>query len=157
MDAIFESMGGLGRSQKIYLFIIGMVNSITGLNFYSSVFFTAEPSFFCKKTYSYKNVSSEIESLNKCDMWNNFTLSKETGNTSPYECEFSDEHYNLTIVNDWGLVCDKQYLLSLSQTFFSLEVYAHFLMDLLVIDSAEKRLVLFLSCFSQYPQLFISS
>ena len=103
-----NSIKPFGLAQKMYCLIIGMIVSITGSAFYSSVFYIAEPELKCEKLdFSYPNISL-------CQMWENFTNSQ----INAYSCYFQDAYYNLTIVNSLNLVCDKQYLLSWSQTLF---------------------------------------
>ena len=39
-------------------------------------------------------------------------------NQSVYTCKFDQEFYGTTIVNDWELLCEKSYLVALTQTLF---------------------------------------
>ena len=73
---------------------------LIAFTFYSSVFFMAIPTFSCHRNYN-----ESIEYLNNCSMWNNY---KKYRKESEFYCEFKDEYYNLTAVNDWDLVCDKK-------------------------------------------------
>lgn len=132
MDQVIESIGPFGRSQKIYFCLMGTITSVVGLHFFASVFFTAEPEFTCSaKRSSYSNLN-----LTKCEMWTNFTHNKQS---SPYVCEFKDKYYNLTIVNEWGLVCDKQYLIGLSQSYFFVGALLSFLNGYISDKLGRKR------------------
>jgi len=115
MDNILESINPFGRAQKIYCLIIGLIVSITGSGFYSSVFYIAEPELKCE-TENFNNFNNS--NTNVCAMWKNLTKSLLSNQKSVYSCQFKDEYYNLTLVNHLNLVCDKQYLLSMSQTIF---------------------------------------
>jgi MFS family permease len=115
MDTIIESIKPFGRAQQIYCLIIGLTVSITGSAFYSSVFYIAEPELKCN-ALGVVNITKLNTSI--CSMWKNFTESQLNNQISPYTCYFEDEYYNLTIVNSMRLVCDKQNLLSMSQTLF---------------------------------------
>jgi MFS family permease len=74
----------------------------------------AEPSLHCKSSRQIEQeFNSSQTSVQTCDMWSNYTASKEH-----YDCKFVDPHYDLTLINDWNLICDKRYLPSLTQTIF---------------------------------------
>ena len=50
-------------------------------------------------------------------MWNKHNYYKDLKSSiNPYQCEFDKKYYGLTIINEWGLVCDKQHLAGLTQT-----------------------------------------
>ncbi len=50
-------------------------------------------------------------------MWNKHNYYKDLKiSINPYQCEFDKKYYGLTIINEWGLVCDKQHLAGLTQT-----------------------------------------
>lgn len=107
-----ESIKPFGRAQRIYCLLIGLIVSITGSSFYSSVFYIAEPELKCDA------VNFNSQNMSVCSMWKNSTDSRLTNQKTAYKCHFKDEHYNLTLVNHLNLVCDKQSLLSMSQTLF---------------------------------------
>ncbi|CAF0726852.1 unnamed protein product [Brachionus calyciflorus] len=113
MDVLLDSVRPFGWSQKFYLGVFGLIMISSSLNFYSSVFFTAEPELKC-----YPTNNQSLTKTNDCDMWKNFTMSKIENTPSAYECNFESKSHNFTLINDFELVCDKSYLPSLSQTLF---------------------------------------
>ena len=112
MESIFESIKPFGRFQKINTSILACISMISAMHFFVQIFNMAEPKLHCRS----KENSTAAKNISTCEMWKNYTSSKN--NPSPYECEFRDEYYNLTIINSWGLVCEKQALVFRSQTIF---------------------------------------
>ncbi len=80
----------------------------------------AEPKLIC----SYKNKSQAI--LETCQIWSNLTI--QNSNDSVFECEFETLYYGRTLVNEWGLLCEKKYLVSLIKTFFLFGTLASFVL-----------------------------
>jgi MFS family permease len=70
----------------------------------------AEPKLIC----NYKNKSQAI--LETCQIWSNLTI--QNSNDSVFECEFETLYYGRTLVSEWGLFCEKKYLVSLIKTFY---------------------------------------
>lgn len=107
MNTILEEVGPFGLFQKISLLIIGLVDGFIAMTFYVTIFNTSEPKLTCIDLVT-SNKTNDI-----CIAWNNFTLSK-----SYYDCKFDDDIYGKTIVTDWSLLCEKSYLVTLTQTIF---------------------------------------
>ena len=128
MDSVIELVGPMGCGQKMFMFFTGCVSALVALSFYSSVFFMAAPNFICQSsvTDNYANSSIESYTINNCSVWNNFTNKR---NGSDYVCEFKDEYYNFTAINDWELICDKEYLPSnfllmlMTKVYVTLKIY----------------------------------
>lgn len=112
MDNLIESIKPFGRCQLFYLFLFGLINISSAMYYYSTVIFASEPELKC----SFIDEKLSNETTNKtCDMWKNYTHSQSSN--SPFKCYFESQLHNLTIINDWNLVCDRKYLASMSQTF----------------------------------------
>ncbi len=84
MDKILDEINGFGRYQKIVLFIIGAMTSLNAMAIYATVFIAAEPELLCKLTDDFNKT---IDNNLKCDIWKNFTKSKELNVSSLYQCE----------------------------------------------------------------------
>lgn len=158
MDSIFESIGPFGRFQKFNMVILGFITTMAALHFYVQIFNVAEPNFFCKT--SQNNINSthndDEDEKQKCEMWNNYS---SNGNNSLYECEFRDSNYNLTVINDWGLICDKQYLIFRSQTIFFMGSICVFINGFVTDKFGRKKtcaVLLFMqTCATLSYQLFV--
>ena len=118
MDQLLAKAGAFGRLQKISLIIIGSLTIIPSLSLYVTLFNTAEPELKCK---SIQTSNDQPKLL--CDMWNNYTSSLVQNQTNFYTCKFDDKYYGQTIINDWELVCDRQYLAGLTQSFYLSQTY----------------------------------
>ena len=118
MDSLIEEVGAYGRFQKFALFLLGTISMIASMVFYVTIFSTAEPDLYC--FHSAQNKSTVLNSTveETCKVWKNYSESMEMSMSSPYSCEFDKTYYEHTIINDWGLVCDKQHLAGLTQTIF---------------------------------------
>lgn len=115
MDILLDSIKAFGRSQMIYLLIFGLLMITSALNFYASVFFAAEPLLICKDDNTILNNLTEDET---CLLWQKFITYRFNNISSKLFCYFEENIYQLTIVSDFELVCDRKYLISLSQSFF---------------------------------------
>ena len=112
MNKIIEEVGPYGLFQKLCLLSIGSITLLVSMMFYVTIFNTSEPALICKNN----NQQIINGSINTCLAWSNYSISKSE--SSNYSCEFSAEDYGTTIVNDWNLVCEKSYLVGLTQTFY---------------------------------------
>ena len=140
MESLIESINPFGLAQKIYCLIIGLVVSTTGSAFYTSIFYLAHPELKCDEVNAN---SSNLTRKELCYMWQNFTLSKDQNVSSPYVCSFSSEYYGLTLVNSLNLLCDKEYLLSWTQTIYFLGSIFSFINGTLSDRFGRKRSCLF--------------
>lgn len=113
MNNVLEEVGPFGLFQKISLTLIGCITCLLSMTFYVTIFNTAEPNLKC---INFNNIKLNNETIDTCTAWNNHTNNLN----SPFVCKFDDEYYGTTLVNDWQLVCDKSYLVALSQTLFLL-------------------------------------
>lgn len=135
MDSLVEEVGPYGKFQKCILLITGAITAVASMVFYVTIFNTAEPHLSCYlKSNSTIFSNAEVTKELKCNMWNNYSLSIEQSTESPYECSFDLEHYETTIINDWGLVCEKQHLAGLTQTIFLIGNISAFLSGLFLLN-----------------------
>lgn len=118
MDTILESIGPFGLYQRLLLVLIGSLSALVSMNIYAGMFTAGEPILNCKINENHTTLSSQLNStfITTCEMWSNNKFNKNS--SSLYDCSFDSKYYKKTIVNEWGLVCDRQYLSSLPQTFF---------------------------------------
>ena len=117
MDKILNEINGFGKYQKILLCLIGSMSSLDAMAIYATVFIAAKPRLMCK----IKDSNSSTEYLsNTCEVWSNVTKARELNISSPFECEWDTEYYGQTIINEWNLICDRVYLVSLTQVCFLL-------------------------------------
>ena len=69
-------------------------------------YFLSSPELLC-----YHKASPEVLS-NSCDAWNSLDRDNET------ECKFDNTYYEKTIVTEYELICDKSFLVGLTQTIY---------------------------------------
>ena len=113
MEKLLNRIGGFGTYQQFILLITGLISSLTASTIYSSIFTSAKHRLGCVSNLN--NVSkSEYES---CQIWTEMQEANTTLDQT-YNCEFSHEYYGNTIINEWGLQCNKIYLASLLQSIF---------------------------------------
>ena len=106
MDKVIESVGEFGRYQRVLTFFLGLISSLAAMTIYSTVFTAASPELLC-----YHKASSEVLS-NTCDAWSSLDKDNET------ECKFDNTYYEKTIVTEYELICDKSFLVGLTQTIY---------------------------------------
>ncbi len=130
MDSLVEETGANGRFQKATLMFLSAIQSLASMTFYVTIFNVAEPELNCVSVSQnyYKN-NTDSTTLNKttCDMWNNFTLTKELQQVNQFNCEFKTDYYEKTIINEWNLVCEKKSYAAATQTIFLIGNIAAFL------------------------------
>lgn len=115
MEEIIERIGSFGRYQKGVLFLIGLISSLTATVVYTTVFTAVDPGLIC----GYKNQTDEddLSALpDVCVIWKEISPNERNNQSAPYECRFDTTYYDLTIVNEYDLVCDKKFLVGLTQT-----------------------------------------
>ncbi len=130
MDSLIEETGANGRFQKATLIFLSAIQAIASMTLYVTIFNVAEPTLNCKSIQpdnTYNNNATELLVQPKCTMWNNYSQSKELQQESPFKCEFETIYYKKTIINEWGLLCDKQNLAAITQTIFLIGNIAAFL------------------------------
>ena len=92
----------------------------------------------------------ELEQIDQVDglqitryMWN-YTSSLNRNQKSNYTCRFDDKYYGHTIINEWELVCDKQYSAALSQSFYLCGFISSFVSGILSDKYGRKRITSFI-------------
>jgi len=110
MEIAIESVKPFGKFQKCSIFLVGLSSVLIAMIQYSTVFTLAEPNLACHS----KNQNQTI--LDTCQIWSNLTI--ENTNESFIECNFDTTYYGQTMVNEWGLICEKKFLVSLIQTLY---------------------------------------
>ncbi|RNA32765.1 organic cation transporter -like [Brachionus plicatilis] len=141
MDILLDSIKAFGRSQIIYLLIFGLLMITSALNFYASVFFAAEPLLVCREG---DFIFTNITDAETCFLWQQYLANRINNISSALVCQFETNVYKLTIVSDYELVCDRKYLISLSQSFFFFGCLSGFFNGFL--SDRYGRLVYILAC-----------
>lgn len=157
MDTIIEDINGFGKYQKIVLLIIGAMSSLNAMAIYA-IFIAAEPELTCHFKDEYNNNNSKtFYNDQKCEIWKNFTKSKELNIMSPYKCEWDTKYYGLTIINEWQLICDRAYLAGLTQVFnfFYNLIYRNQLNNSRTIIAKKTKITLFF-CLFYFNKLFFT-
>ena len=157
MDSLIEEVGPFGKFQKIVLLVTGALTAVVAMVFYVIIFNTAEPHLSCYLKNN-STISSNTEVVTKdlkCNMWNNYSLSMQQSTQSPYECSFDRQHYESTIINDWGLVCDKQHLASITITIFLIGNISAFLSGIIADKYGRKMAsIIFIVLFCIFSVIF---
>lgn len=118
MDYLIELVGDYGKFQFKATFIVGLISALSSACIYATIFIAAEPDLNCVKR-TYINNKTESETLlhyeQKCLAWSGL-VNNITNETHSFECYFDKSLYDKTIINEWSLVCDRQYWAGLTQT-----------------------------------------
>lgn len=129
MDSLIEPAGAFGRFQKLNLFIIGCITSLSAMYYSLIILNYLEPNIRCKvmpglgRNTSLFYLSILRKESDICNLWNNYTinfLENSNSNEKPfYTCYFNDSYnYGLNVVSEWNLVCKHRYLASICQSLF---------------------------------------
>lgn len=125
MDHVIESVGEFGKFQYKVITIVGLISTLSSACIFATIFISAEPDLICESVnqstnltnYDFINNTSNLTLFesNECKIW---SYIKENENVSKnYKCYFNKTYYDKTIITEWNLICNKQYLASLTQTF----------------------------------------
>lgn len=111
MELILTNLNGFGKYQKIILFLVGLISFLSAFLLFAPVFTAGQPKLICK------HHADQTVLPNSCEAWKALKDNPELSNSS-YTCEFQDQYYGRTIVDEWGLYCDRLYLSSAVTTAF---------------------------------------
>jgi hypothetical protein len=117
MDNIIETVGEFGRFQKGVLVIVGLLSALSSATIFGTIFTAAQPDLNCFHIHDNGTVGDKVPDDASCQIWHNLK-SNQTNQTlnMNHGCEFSKEFYNQTIISEWELICDNEYLAGLTQT-----------------------------------------
>ena len=142
MDEIFETVGACGKFQYKAVVLIGLISALSSACMYATIFIAAEPELKCVgHSLAQHNAASALNRHNQtnrtqlwsgehldadahCRIWSLLNKDAAAGSDyhdieqirSEFTCHFDKTYYDKTIINDWGLICDKSYMASLTQT-----------------------------------------
>ena len=127
MDILIEPAGSFGRFQKLNLFIVGCITSLSAMYYSLVILNYLEPEIKCKVipglsrnlTQFYANKLKKETDM--CQFWTNYTVGFKESNEkqSFYLCYFNDTfNYGLNVVTEWNLVCKHRYLANVCQSLF---------------------------------------
>ena len=114
MEEILETVNPIGRYQKLMIFYIGIASALSSITIYSTVFTAAYPDYSCRQ-YNETSLSDIV--INDIEEVCNILTNNSANN---YKCSFDDKYYGETIITDWNLVCSREVLGGLTQTFYML-------------------------------------
>ncbi|CAF1009648.1 unnamed protein product [Brachionus calyciflorus] len=119
MDNLIEIAGDFGRFQYKAILIVGLISALSSACIYATIFIAAEPELICQKitSSSERNIIPKIKNSNfsydeKCSIWSEV----QRNQSSDMECFFDKSLYDTSIITDWNLICEKQFMAGLTQT-----------------------------------------
>ena len=115
LDNTFKLIGSFHKFQKCMIVLLGSSSLFCAMILYSTIFTEATPKLICNyinSNYTNKTIQSD------CDVWLNISKSKNNDEPIIYKCEYDQTYYGDTVTTDLNLICDREYLIKLSQTFF---------------------------------------
>jgi MFS family permease len=122
MDEILNSINPFGRYQKLSLFLIGLTTILVSMPIYSSIFILAKPNFKC---YPINPVNESILTNDTtCNIWSKIRSINK--NYTNIECKYEKTHYGKTVINEWNLICDRQFLAGIPQTIYMIGTFSCF-------------------------------
>ena len=121
MEATLRSVGEFGHFQYKITLIIGLISALTSACIYATVFIAAEPKFICSHQSHHLNASTNVDlSVEQtCRIFKRLKLESASNRTlekNNYTCYFDTKYYDKTIITEYSLVCERQYLAGLTQT-----------------------------------------
>jgi hypothetical protein len=124
MDAQTEKDVPFGIRQKITVFVIGLASALSAMTIYSTIFTANHSDLICLPRLTTLNEStnelvSQVRLPESCKIWSNASQS------DLYDCSIDDKFYS-SLVNEWLFVCDKSYLVGLTQTVYLVNKYTFF-------------------------------
>lgn len=112
METIFSLIEPFGRYQKKTCFLIGISSALAAMTIYTTLFTAAKPALICR------SLLSNSTNLTTCEAWSNFTQTRSMHGIQVFTCEFEKKFYGRTLITDFELVCDREYLANLAQSFY---------------------------------------
>ena len=118
MEDILRLVGEFGRFQYNITFIIGLISALTSACIYATVFIVAEPKLVCTNKYDQLNGSSNVDMTleETCRIFKRLKKVSNESFAKNHTCYFDTQYYNKTIITEYSLVCERQYLAGLTQT-----------------------------------------
>jgi OCT family organic cation transporter-like MFS transporter 4/5 len=150
MDEILNSINPFGKYQKLSLLLIGLTTILVSMPIYSSIFVLAKPRFKCfyYNPINQTNESTIMKFKNDeltCNIW--FNISSTDVNNTQIECKYDKTYYGQTVINEWNLICDKQFLASIPQTIYMVGTFSCFGIGFFSDKFGRKPLLLMLCIF----------
>jgi MFS family permease len=110
MERVFERAGEFGRFQMGVLCLVGLVSALSSATIFATIFAVAEPNLVCLSSNR-----STITETDTCTLWSQLRKNATDTNLT-HTCQFETKHYTSTIVSEWELVCERNYMAGLTQT-----------------------------------------
>ena len=152
MDTVFNIIEPFGRYQKCFLIIAGNIAMLSAMTIYSTIFKAAAPELVCKPKLTNSTIVSSSASGPQavCDIWHK--LNTNESYSDMYECQFDKRYYGSTIITEWGLVCEKNFLASLTQTFYMIGAFSCLFVGYFSDRFGRKKT---LTCVSAFLSIFL--
>lgn len=131
---INDELSTFGKYQKFILLLAGTISIFTAMPIFSTVFTAAYPDLICSR------LNDSIREENSCQIWNELESNR---NDSNYECKFDTSYYGKTIITEWNLVCNKEYLASLTQTLYLIGTFSSIFVGYLSDNYGRKKVFKF--------------
>lgn len=147
MENILNTVGPFGRYQKLVLVFAGLITAFTATTIYSTIFSAVDPGLICtlKNETNQTSSTSTLTLLDQCTIWSRIKESEARNETSEYECRFDKKYYDLTMVNDWELICSRSFMASLTQTIYMIGTVCGLFIGYFSDKYGRQRSSLFLS------------
>jgi MFS family permease len=117
MDELLESVGAFGKFQYKTVLIVGLMSALTSGCIYATIFIAGEPTFICTRQETRQINLNETyqDEDDACQIWSQIKDHQNKSHTN-YTCSFDTQYYDKTIITEYNLVCERQYLAGLTQT-----------------------------------------
>ncbi len=119
MDELLESVGAFGKFQYKTVLIVGLMSALTSGCIYATIFIAGEPTFICTRQEASKRMTlneTNVDDVDDtCQIWSQIKDHQNKSHLN-YTCFFDTQYYDKTIITEYNLVCNRQYLAGLTQT-----------------------------------------
>ncbi|KYO24720.1 solute carrier family 22 member 16 [Alligator mississippiensis] len=155
-ERLFDTLGHFGRFQACIYFASVFQAMSCGIHYLASVFMAVTPKFVCSIPGNMEN--GEIWELNQCSRSRregSLDLAYEyNGNKSVFSCShgyiYDHTKWTSTIVTEWDLVCEREWLAKLTQPTFMLGVLIGAVIFGDIADRMGRRHIMWFTSIGQF-------
>ncbi|KAK4883230.1 hypothetical protein RN001_006549 [Aquatica leii] len=152
IDVIETAVGQIGKWQlKIYMFMIVILAPSSWVDLGIELF-AHQTEFWCKDVIQHNNEDnkSNYAIYNKNNLNDVCKLRNGSKTPCPFGFQYDTSLVGTTIISDWNLVCDKQYLINIIQIVIMFGALLGAIVFGIAADKYGRRITLLISCILRF-------